>query len=329
MTGDGSPVTSSPTANDHEAFENLGDQLSDFCRKAHTELLLAAPYITKGALARALYHVSGSFPVTIVTRWRVEELAAGVSDLGIWEIITADPRSRLLLRPDLHAKYYRADQRCLVGSANITSKALGWSVSSNFELLLPVSAAVLAQFEAHLLEGTSIVDETVVEAMQVALAAFGPPPEGAQVSHALPTWSDDAALPRPALWIPQLRTPEQLFIAYSGQWDALTATGRVAARRDLEILDLPAGLSRLSFNALVGARLLQFPSINSLDRFLVERRRFGAVREYLRSLLIAHGLDYDVSAAWQTIMRWLLYFLPGRYSYSRPHHTELFGRRSG
>jgi hypothetical protein len=231
-----------------------------------------------------------------------------------------------LLRPDLHAKYYRADQHCLVGSANITSKALGWRAPTNLELLLEVPAVALAQFEAHLLEGASLVDETMVAAMQAAVAAFGPVAGIAQTSTALPTGG--AALPPPALWVPELRTPEQLFLAYSGQWDALTATGRLAAQNDLNILDLPAGLSRRSFRALIGARLLQLPSINSLDRFLIVPRRFGAVREHLRPILLARGMEYDASGAWQTIMRWLLYFLPDRYSYSRPNHTELFGRRS-
>jgi len=44
----------------------------------------------------------------------------------------------LYIRQDLHAKFFAADDRCLVGSANVTSAALGWREPANLELLIPV-----------------------------------------------------------------------------------------------------------------------------------------------------------------------------------------------
>ena len=38
--------------------------------------------------------------------------------------------SSLSLIPSLHAKFYRADDRYAIGSANLTNAALGWSAQS-------------------------------------------------------------------------------------------------------------------------------------------------------------------------------------------------------
>ncbi len=103
----------------------LGEILLAAARQATDELLLVAPYIKLAALFKVLDVTPPSVKVRVVTRWRLDELAGGVSDIAIWPVLFARAQSELWLQPALHAKYYRADSRSLLGSANLTGAGLG------------------------------------------------------------------------------------------------------------------------------------------------------------------------------------------------------------
>ena len=77
----------------------------------------------------------------------------------------------------------------------------------------------------------------------------------------------------------------------------------------------------------MGTRLLQAKVVQQIDGLLAEPRRFGEIRD-----LLANTLDLnreEASFAWQTLMRWMLYFLPSRYVRSVPSHSEMLIRRDG
>src|ERR1022692_3406709 len=119
-------------------MDRIVDQLEALCSSAHNDLLLIAPFIKYAVLARLFGGTQPSVHVQVVTRWLPQDIKAGVSDLEVWDVVKGRTRTRLWLRQDLHAKYYRADDRCLVGSANLTGSALGLSAAPNLELLVPV-----------------------------------------------------------------------------------------------------------------------------------------------------------------------------------------------
>src|SRR3546814_15701150 len=87
-------------------------------------------------MARLLGAIPDDIAVTCVTRWRPDEIAAGVSDLEVFDLIRARASGTLLLQPHLHAKLYRTGDRRLLGSANISGRALGWHEPANLEILL-------------------------------------------------------------------------------------------------------------------------------------------------------------------------------------------------
>jgi hypothetical protein len=93
------------------------------------------------------------------------------------------------------------------------------------------------------------------------------------------------------------------------------------------VLDVPLGLSKEAFEAYVGAQLLQMPIIRQVDEFVGEPQRFGAVTAFLKQQLIGNSPDFSANSAWQTLMRWLMYFLPTRYYRSVPNHSEVFSRK--
>ncbi len=311
-------------------FTSLGEELRQFCLQAKHEILLVAPFVKLDALERVLAQVQLDVRVTCVTRWRLEEIAADVSDIDVWQVIKARADASLWLRSDLHAKYYRADESCLIGSANITATALGWTPRPNYELLIPIPMGEgLAEFERRLFAGGVQVDQATYERVQAIVEDFHPSniivPGGERRSVSIAEAIHIG--PGPECWVPTLRTPEKLYVAYQGNLDALTTAARQTTLNDLAMLSIPPRLSQTQFEGYVGAALLQFPIIKRVDAFVAEPRRFGEVKALLAKLPCAESQrDFDAATAWQTMMRWLLHFLPTRYELSVPRYTEVFVR---
>src|SRR5579863_8377363 len=191
-------------------MRSIAAELEALCSSAHNELLLTAPFIKCSALARLISVTRPSVYVQVVTRWLPQDIKSGVSDIEIWDIVKGRPKTRLQLRQDLHAKYYRADDRCLVGSANLTLTAFGLSSAPNLELLIKAAqnSAGLSGFEEQLLAGAVDVDEDLVNLTRIAVSRL---PGLSETENAEPL---GPAEPIPlATWVPALRQPEDLFLA--------------------------------------------------------------------------------------------------------------------
>lgn len=298
-----------------------GDSLTALAISARESLVLVAPFIKAGALSRLLDHVRVP-SLTCVTRWLPGEIAAGVSDLAAYEIVKA-AGGNLILRQDLHAKYYRGDSRVLVGSANITLAALGWSAQPNLELLVEHKMADLLEFEREVLRDGIRVDDEMHAMLSQALGGLSLSPEPCEQYANL-------TLGRPVIdvgrWLPSLRHPAELFRTYTNpEDDKIASIARSAALADLSVLRPPAGLSESVFDGVIAAVLRTLPLIKAVDHYVETPRPFGAVRELLQRHL---GCDRDVAeGSLQTLIRWLWHFDPDRYEYRRPGHSEILGRR--
>lgn len=304
----------------------LGNRLEALCADAKQELVLVAPFIKVNTLRRLLSRVPQHIDVKCVTRWRPDEIAVGVSDLDVWTLLKERQNTSLWLRSDLHAKYYRADAICLVGSANLTDTALGWSPHPNLELLLSVSQnqAEIVGFEPTLLLGCVLVDDElfafvkhIVEQMPSKLT-LSPP-------LTLQHYEATDSIP-PEQWLPSLRHPENLYTAYCGRWDRLTSTSTTATIADLAALEIPLGLSKTEFEAYVGVLLLQKPLIRRVDEFVSTPQRFGAVRDLILQFRDAEKTELSANESWQTLMRWMLCFFPNRYLHKVANFSEIFQR---
>lgn len=296
--------------------EPLGTVLLEAATKTTSEALLVSPFVKASVLERLLSCVVASVAVTVVTRWRPDEIARGVSDLGIWEVLQNRVQGRLLLEPALHAKYYRFDEHAFIGSANLTASALGWKMPANVELL-EVSRPLVA-FEERLLRRAISATEDLRDVMADAASVID---IDGGLRHDVEAGLDEDAR---RTWIPKIRNPEDLYLAYSDRSVELGAASRNAARADLLALEVGRGLEREAFRVTVGALLLTMPYVARLDEFVEETRRFGEVRDWLAEELSLSR--HEATITWQTLMRWLLYFLPSRYERTRPHYSEGFRR---
>ena len=141
-----------------------GEVLSRLCAGAQL-LVVAAPYIKADALVRILADVSPTATLICVTRWNPHDLAVGASDTECRTIVTERGGS-FRLHPSLHAKFYRFDDVVLIGSANVTSSAMGWSAQPNLEILCRAGDDFDAgAFQQELIEGSREISDEEFRAL--------------------------------------------------------------------------------------------------------------------------------------------------------------------
>lgn len=276
------------------------------------------------ALDRIVAAVKSSVDLTVVTRWRVEELAIGVSDIDVWTRVRDRPQSTLWLLHSLHAKCYIADRAVLVGSANLTGAGLGWSQRPNVEVLESVgySSGSVAHLRGEIARRALQVDDGVYQMTRRAIDEFS-----WERMEAVPTAVCEAA---PELWsakramppLPQCRTPEYLYEIYTGRTEMVSRSSIAAGIGDLVLLDVPASLSESQFRVLIRSRLIGLPDVDAVRRFCTTWRRFGAVRDFLKFRLQGYP-RCAAGSQWQVLMRWLREYAPDSVEFATPRHSEL------
>jgi hypothetical protein len=275
-------------------------QIEALLAEANERVVLIAPFIKKEVFQAVLAAVPADVKeIQCVTRWSVAEVAAGVSDPEIAEIAAADGRISIRLCHGLHAKLYAADDRCLVGSANLTGKATGRVPPANVELLLgtpsnnPEVQRLFRAVEASAIAGTVALARQIREQANMFMA-----------DEDSPRLLTPGEVAQPVHWMPETRRPARLYGVYSGQYENIAGDVLAGILRDLANLDIPPGLDTNTFGEAVLERLHGLPEIRRLLN--VGRLNMGD----LQAELEASG-EYTPDQALrsvETIAEWLHYF---------------------
>lgn len=304
-----------------------------FGRATH-RIRVIAPYIKVDVLARLLANTDSGVPVTVITRWKVEDIAAGVSDLAVYDLVTERGGSSVLLHPTLHAKLYIVDSlECFVGSANVTAAGLGGGEQHNREILAQITPAPmpLLQFAAAL-ERDAITATEELRDEYAALAAEQARPEAPPETAAGLAMNDGAGARAGYRLadLPATRNPAGLFRLYLGaEADPMPETLERAAH-DLALMEVPPGLGEAEFAKWMRDRLLLLPFLEEFDRYLEQPRYFGRMADWVHRRCEDNSVDrMAIKSTVQTLMRWLMYVYPGRYRLEVPRFSERFGRAEG
>lgn len=255
-------------------------------------VLIAAPYIKADALRQLLASLPDRAPVTCVTRWTLPDLQAGASDLVCASVVTA-VGGEFRLHPRLHAKYYRLGKTTLIGSANLTAAGMGIANESNVEILCEAPESFdAAAFEERILRESLVLDADDISAWESVVS--------------LPDSETPDTSPLPTLWDPQTRDPEDVWVAYQGQSDAIASLEqRDFALGDLRQLAVPPGLPRTQFDAVMRVRL--FSCAHAYDVLRVE-----AMSDAEASALLEQQWSVARSVAHrhrETVRNWIAAFL--------------------
>ena len=272
-----------------------GDSLSGLSQNA-SSLVLVAPYIKVDALSRVLPNIKLDASLICITRWKAQDILTGTSDVECRTIVK-ERGGAFRIHPSLHAKYYRVDGAVLVGSANLTSAAMGWGEKSNLEILCaPGPDFDAIAFEQHLLENSREVSDSDFEYWQ-ALANLDL--EGGSAAFA-----QDA---RVRTWRPATRDPRNLIMAYRDEINNIASLDeQQAARRDINALNLPLGLTSAQVRDWALAYLLAAPFTDSV----IQNRNIDSVT-VARSLSSAYGIDVtEARRDLETVQNWLTFLMP-------------------
>ena len=286
-----------------------GERLNLLIRAAKNEVLLCAPFIKAAVLKKLLGVVESDIPVKIITRWRPEEVAAGVSDLEVFEICQSRSNTQLALLDNLHAKIYLSDENALIGSANLTATALGWVDRSNVELLMPATRSdidiVFLLKKLEQAEPATYSIKSKIEAAAAKLQNYKLP-EAQEISE---VWQN-----RPVTsWLPQCSAPAKLYKIYLSpdKADVVQST-RDDALQDLSVFNLPNGLSAEQFTREVMDLLCRMPAMSRIIK-QVPRQISDADGAALIGEMRPDLSKQDTQIQWQIVCEWIREFFNERF----------------
>lgn len=266
-----------------------------YCVEAQ-HLFIAAPYIKAKALARVLDAVRDLVSLNCVTKWDPYDLMVGVSDTECRTIVKERGGS-FRLHQSLHAKYYRMNEIVLIGSANLTLPAMGWSRRPNLEILcLAGDDFDAGAFQRELLkESREISDDEFFRWEAIAKASFG---------SVEPT---DSGQPFLYDWRPSTRDPRHLELAYQDQdEDIASHDEQRAARRDIQAMRVPPGLNSEQVRDWASVCLLAAPFTNTVIGLIGTE-----VQAVPRILAKTYGLGIpEARRDMETVQNWLTLLAP-------------------
>ena len=291
--------------------EVLGNQLLKLASSAKEDVVLVAPFIKVETLRRVMDVIQNKgLQVDCVTRWHPEDIVDGVCDLEIFDLFAERTNARLWKHPNLHAKYFRGDESCLIGSANLTGRALGWRLPCNVELLVELDRNFpgLQAWEVSLMSSsirvTSDLRDQLAREAEL-LAAQRPIVPSMDVEH-----EDDPNYQ----WMPLCPTPEKLFKVYSGALDEgnMVSSAFDLAQRDLRTLGPPKGYSEEDFLCYVADRLQGLEVIRKVvaasGAGLSDVQAAEMIADYIDA-----SLAIDPDDAWKNLKLWMMHFFPEVY----------------
>ena len=269
-----------------------GQRIRTLFRQA-SHATVIAPFIKTDALRSLLEAIPARAFIRCVTRWLPAEVAAGVSDLEVLDVLAERGTHELLLTDRLHAKLYIADNHCLAGSANVTLSGLGEANHvGNIEILVdtdlddPAVAATLHSIESDAIPATRSIANAVRRL--------------ADVLPDTPTFGFNAA------WHPVSRHPEQAYRLYSDPPSGFLSAANRMLLADIARSNISPGLGEREFRKAVRELLRAIPlATEFLDATQDELLTRADASAYLDTVIT---IDYGSQDLWAAFVRWMSYY---------------------
>lgn len=287
-----------------------GEEIVSFLASARKSVLIVAPFLKFKASARLLEVIPDSVETKIITRWRPADIVAGASDLSVFDL-AKQKQIPLYLRQDLHAKLFASDDECLVGSANVTSAALGWSRTSNLELLTPISrvSSRIKEFERELMAGCVRATQAKHDLLMQLVQRINT----LQDIHTKNWGPENDIHQLPSNWIPQSGTPEDLYSVYCGNVDFSRPLLKVM-QLELSQMGLIEGLDDEGFRDWVASAIQQTPLVDSvIDHIETHGELTETELQRIISEVASGAETQNTAEVLEILKRWLTFFLPAQY----------------
>lgn len=115
--------------------QEIKDKLAQELHTAISQVHIVSAYCKYNAMAFVEDYINDTVTQKkLLVRFSFNDIVSGATDLSIYEFCIEHGWD-MYIRLDLHAKTYIFDKlRCIVGSANATSRGIGLSNNSNYEI---------------------------------------------------------------------------------------------------------------------------------------------------------------------------------------------------
>ena len=277
--------------------DTQGARIRALFESAEGEIAVIAPFIKVDALRSLLEAIPAGPHFRCVSRWLPREIAAGVSDPEILDLLETRGNFSLSLVDRLHAKLYIAGGRCLAGSANVTLAGLGeGGDGSNIEVLVETTINN---------PGIAATLEAIAQAERPATRSMAQTARRLADSLANSTTSA-VALDTP--WFPGSRRPEQSYRLYAQPPSGFVGAADHLLLEDLANSNLPPGLEEHEFRDAIRSLLAAMPLAETLleaseDTTLTR----GDASSWLATIA---GDDFSTNDLWIAFVNWMAYFFP-------------------
>jgi len=285
---------------------------SEFSRKlalsiedSEKSLLLSSAFIKLKALEELSEKINSNVEVSIVSRWKKQDILVGASDVEVYEYCR-DRGWRFGVDQNFHGKLYLIDElQIFLGSANLTGNGLGFNSSPNYEFGTVFSAeqADMDKLNAFLRDEVRWLDDELYCAICSDIEASSR--TGETLDNASWSVQVESLINTPVnfLWVHDLPfvTPNDL-LSLDLNCDA--------ARHDFEMLNLD--VDRLSRKDLISqykrSRVYSW-LLNQLSGGI--ELRFGTLTRALHDALLDDPSPYrkDVKGLLSNIFEWVK-FMP-------------------
>lgn len=261
---------------------------------------IVAPFMKVNALRSVLGAIPNHVPLRCVTRWLPQEVASGVSDPEVLQVLQERGNAQLSIVDRLHAKLYIADDICLAGSANVTLAGFGEvSGTGNIEVLVETSATnpdIRSTLEAIRHEGIEATEEMARAVRSMANTLL-------QSNEAAERRSD-------AQWFPVSRHPEKAYPMYLTPATGFMSSADRILLNDLARCNLTPGLSEEVFREAIRTRLQSLPIANPIldgSGDLVFTK--NDAEEFIVTMTTDEWSSNDI---WLAFVRWMVVFFSDR-----------------
>ena len=279
--------------------DTQGARIRALFEGAEGAIAVIAPFIKVDALRSLLEVIPAGLHLRCVSRWLPREIAAGVSDPEILDLLDMRGNFSLSLVDRLHAKLYIAGDRCLAGSANVTLAGLGeGGVGSNIETLVETTTDD---------PGIAATLEAIAQAERTATRSMAQTVRRLADSLAVSTAS---AVALDATWFPGSRRPEQAYGLYTQPPSGFFGAADQVLLADLASSNLPPGLEEGEFQTAIRSLLAAIPLSGTLLEASEDTMLTRAdASSYLETIA---GDDFSTNDLWLAFVNWMAYFFPDR-----------------
>jgi len=297
----------------------LEEELSLKLSETNSCVLILSAFTKMSALDWLQQHLAPGINVTIISRWQIQDLLCGASDLAAYEFASKNGWT-FAINTNMHYKIYLIDNETLfLGSANLTRKGLHLDLKGNDEASIQTTPSEidLIKLEQYAADCCVINDDLYTEMKECV--ELNQTTQQDSTPRSWPSSIKDRIVPEvKQLWVNDMlfNTPQsiQADSAEFGEHDIYTlGLSTIADLNDKNIV-----LTGLRSTA-VWKWLLK--TIKSSEHEFV---RFGEITTQLHDALVDDPKPYrkDVKNFLSNLYEWIRYVNPSEIGLKKFHHTE-------